>query len=303
MDYTYEVALSFAGEDRAFADAVAKGLRDAGVKVFYDDFYAEELWGEDLAVKLREVYHSSSQFCIMIISEHYIDKMWPSHERQQAIERMIRERGKAYVLPVRLDGFNGEVPGLSGAISYLAVRSSDHQKIVEAFLRKIGRKGTSKPKPEPRKKPAKAYIPKIKKSFTDKEKNQFLKSSFEEIVNLIDDFAAETQKEYSHFEYEMEMVTSRKAVFTLYENERQVSQFKLWIGGLLGGNSISFAHGDSIDIDSDGSMNESISLEEHEGELKLKPMGMGMFGAERDKLMSPREVADYLWQIACRHFQ
>ncbi len=216
---------------------------------------------------------------------------------------MIRERGKAYVLPVRLDGFNGEVPGLSGAISYLAVRSSDHQKIVDAFLRKIGRKSTSKTKPESRKEPTKAYIPKIKRSFTDKEKNQFLKSSFEEIVNLIDGFASETQKEYSHFEYEMEMVTSRKAVFTLYENQRQVSQFKLWIGELLGGNSISFAHGDSIDINTDGSMNESISLEEHEGELKLKPMGTGMFGAERDKLMSPREVADYLWQIACRHFQ
>ena len=74
MEYTYEVALSFAGEDRGFADAVAKGLRDAGVKVFYDDFYAEELWGEDLAVRLRDVYHSSSQFCIMIISEHYIEK-------------------------------------------------------------------------------------------------------------------------------------------------------------------------------------------------------------------------------------
>ena len=78
MEYKYEVALSFAGEDRSSADAVAKGLRDAGINIFYDDFYAEELWGEDLAVKLREVYHSSSQFCIMIISEHYVDKMWPT---------------------------------------------------------------------------------------------------------------------------------------------------------------------------------------------------------------------------------
>ena len=301
MDYTYEVALSFAGEDRAFAEALAKGLQDAGVKVFYDDFYAEELWGEDLAVRLRDVYHSASQFCIMIISEHYVNKMWPSHERQQAIERMIREMGKAYVLPVRLDGFNGEVPGLSGSISYLSVRGSDHQKVVDAFLRKIGRKGTSKPKPKKPTKPA-AYIPKIKRAFTDKDKNQFLKSSFEEIVNLIDDFAAETQKNYSNFEYEKEMVTSRKTVFTLYENERQVSQFKMWIGGWHGDNSIAFAHGDHIDIDGDGSMNESVSLEEHEGELKLKPMGMGMFGGERDKPMSPREVADYLWQMACRHF-
>ncbi len=115
MQYTHEVALSFAGENRAFADAVATGLREAGVNVFYDNFYAEDLWGEDLAVRLRGE-HSSSQFCIMIISEYYVDKIWPSHERQQAIERMIRERGKAYVLPVRLDGFNGEVPGLSGTI-------------------------------------------------------------------------------------------------------------------------------------------------------------------------------------------
>ena len=72
---------------------------------------------------------------------------------------------------------------------------------------------------------------------------------------------------------------------------------------MLGGNSISFAYGDSIDIESDGSMNESITLEEHEGELKLKPMGMGMFGGERNKRMSPKEVAEYLWQIACRYFQ
>lgn len=303
MNCTYEVALSFAGEDRSFAEAIATGLRNAGIKVFYDDFYAEELWGEDLAVKLREVYHSSSQFCIMIISIHYVDKMWPNHERQQAIERMIRAQGKAYVLPVRLDGFGGEVPGLSGSISYLAVKNGDHQKIVDAFLRKIGPKKSSEAKAESWNEPLKAHIPKIKKSFTDKEKNQLLKSWFEEIVNLIDDFAAETHKKYPSFESEMEMVTSRKAVFTLYENERQVSQFKLWIGGLLGGNSICFAHGDYIDIDSDTSMNESIWLEEHEGELKLKPMGIAVFDANKNKPMSSQELADYLWQIACRDFQ
>lgn len=302
MSYKYEVALSFAGEDRKFAEAVAKGLRDAGVNVFYDDFYAEELWGEDLSVRLRDVYHSSSQFCIMVISQHYVDKMWPSHERQQAIERMIKEKGKAYVLPVRLDGFNGEVPGMSGSISYLAVNSSDHQRIVDAFLRKIGRKGTSSPSTKLVKKSDKSYILKLNRSFTDKEKNQFLKSSFEEVVNLLDNFASDTRKEYSHFDYEMEKVTSRKTIFTLYENEKQVSQFKVWLGGMFGSNSISVFHGNHIDIENDNSMNESITIEEHEGELKLKPMGMGIFGAERDKLMSPREVAEYLWRIVCRHF-
>lgn len=46
MNYMYEVELSFAGEDRAFAETVAEGLRETGVEVFYDSFYAEELWGE-----------------------------------------------------------------------------------------------------------------------------------------------------------------------------------------------------------------------------------------------------------------
>lgn len=34
-------------------------------------------------------------------------------------------------------------------------------------------------------------------------------------------------------------------------------------------------------------MNESTSLEEHEGELELKSMSIVSFGTEKDKLMSP----------------
>ena len=56
MNYRYEVALSFAGKDRTFAETVAEGLRGAGVEVFYDSFYAEDLWGEDLSLTLRKVY-------------------------------------------------------------------------------------------------------------------------------------------------------------------------------------------------------------------------------------------------------
>lgn len=50
------------------------------------------------------------------------------------------------------------------------------------------------------------------------------------------------------------------------------------------------------------SFNESISLEENEGELKLKPLGMLNFRAERDKLMSSNEVAEYIWNMVSRTF-
>ncbi|HYA41737.1 MAG TPA: TIR domain-containing protein [Syntrophobacteraceae bacterium] len=299
--YKYEVALSFAGEDRAFAEEVAKGLRDAGVQVFYDNFYAAELWGEEPSTKLRQVYHDSSEFCIMVISRYYLEKMWTIFERQQAIERLIREKGKAYVLHVRLDGFAGEVPGLPGSISYLSVRSNQAQIIVNTFLAKIGRNKPKASTSPARAETPKPYVPKLKRSFTDREKNSFLKDSFGEIIDLVERFLSDTKNEHPHFDYDAERITTRKAVFTVYSNQKQVTQIKIWLRGALGGNEISFRYGNRIEID-DNSSNESIYLEEREGELKLKPLGMGMFGLERDKLLSPREIAEYLWGIVCRSF-
>ena len=141
----------------------------------------------------------------------------------------------------------------------------------------------------------------MKKSYTDKEKNDFLKASFTEIVNLIDGYASATKQEHPQFDHDAERITTRKALFTLYNNEQQITQFKIWIGGILGGNSIAFSYGQSVDVGNDGSMNESLSLEENEGQLKLKPLGMGTFGQERDKTLTPKEAADYLWGLACRH--
>jgi len=303
MSYWYEVAISFAGEDRAFAETVAEELRDAGIQVFYDQFYAAELWGEDLSEKLRSVYHDSSEFCIMIISRHYVEKMWTIHERKQAIERLVREKGKAYVLPVRLDGFTGEVPGLSGAISYLSVSSSQPELVVGTFLEKIGRKDVQREvKPTPAVKAPKPHVSRLKRSFTDKEKNEFLKESFGEIIDLIEQFVTDTKKEHSHFDFEAEKITTRKVLFTVYSNQKQITQFKIWLGGSFGGNQISFFQGNHIDIENDGTMNEWVSLEEYEGELKLKPVGMASLGMERDRLMSPLEVAEYLWRIVCRTF-
>ncbi len=44
---TYDVALSFAGEDRKLAEALAKALQKNGIKVFYDEFEKSKLWGKD----------------------------------------------------------------------------------------------------------------------------------------------------------------------------------------------------------------------------------------------------------------
>jgi hypothetical protein len=58
--FEYEVAISFAGEQRYAAEAIAKLLKAAGVTVFYDKDEKADLWGKDLYVHLSDVYRLSS---------------------------------------------------------------------------------------------------------------------------------------------------------------------------------------------------------------------------------------------------
>ena len=117
-----------------------------------------------------------------------------------------------------------------------------------------------------------------------------------------ENFANDTHERYPHFEHELERITTRKVLFTLYNNDEELTRFKIWLGGGFGEHTICLYHGKRIDVDSDSTTNEIIYQEEHEGELKLRPMGMPMFGGQRDKLMSQQEAAEYIWQIVCRQF-
>ena len=301
MTYKYDVALSFAGENRDFAEAIATALQAENIKVFYDEFNPADLWGEDLSVKLREIYFTDSRYCIMILSDHYINKMWPTLERKNAIERLIQEVEGAYILPVRLDDFSGNVPGLPNTIAYLSVKSHESKQIVDSFLRKIEKNRQDKMQNLNKLIPSEPYIPKLKRSFSDQEKKKFLRESFEHIVSAISRFAGETKNRYPNFEYEVEKITTRKVLFTLYNDGNELTSLKIWVNGGMWRDEICILHGTYIDVSEDKSTNEMISVEEHEGELKLKPMGM-LVRMHDVNFMSPQETAEYIWKAICFEF-
>jgi hypothetical protein len=139
--HKYAVALSFSGTDRRFAELIASGLTAHGVKVFYDRFEEHELWGRDLFNALRNVYVKECRYCVVLITDEYLSRMWPQFERQQIIERLATEHGQDAVLPVRLDGCQTEVPGLSRGIGYLSVTSAQATRVIEMLLKKLGQPG------------------------------------------------------------------------------------------------------------------------------------------------------------------
>jgi hypothetical protein len=131
----YDVAISFAGEDRAFAEALADALRSRGVTVFYDAYEKAALWGKNLYTHLSDVYSSQARYAILLLSQHYAKKVWTRHEREAAQARAFEEHSE-YILPVRLD--DTAIPGVLPTVGYLRWPPEDANSIADAVVAKLG---------------------------------------------------------------------------------------------------------------------------------------------------------------------
>ena len=138
----FEIALSFAGEDREYVDRVANLLRESGVTVFYDIFEEASLWGKNLYDYLSEIYQDKALFTIMFISEHYARKMWTNHERQAMQARAFRDH-QEYILPARFD--ETPIPGVLSTIGYISLQSKSPEAFVETIKRKLVANGRTIP--------------------------------------------------------------------------------------------------------------------------------------------------------------
>lgn len=134
-EYDYDVALSFAGEDRDYVKHVAWVLTELGARVFYDEYEASNLWGKDLVEHLDGIYRNRSRYCVLFISQHYAKKIWPKHERKSAQARALNSSSE-YLLPARFD--DTELPGLQPTISYIDLRKLASQDFAHLIIEKLG---------------------------------------------------------------------------------------------------------------------------------------------------------------------
>lgn len=133
---TYEIVLSFAGEDRKYVEEVAEFLIENDVEVFYDRYEEATLWGKDLAEHLDAVYRRNARYCVMFISRHYAEKIWANHERKSALARALEER-QEYILPARFD--DTELPGIRPTLGYVDLAHKSPEQLGVLVLQKLGR--------------------------------------------------------------------------------------------------------------------------------------------------------------------
>src|ERR1700722_14757184 len=131
----YDVALSFAGENRTYVEEVAGGLKAASVSVFYDKFEKADLWGKNLIEHLAEIYGHRSRFVVMFVSKEYVEKAWTTHERRHAQDRALLAQSE-YILPARFD--DTAVPGMTSTVAFVDLRKTSPSELVGLILQKLG---------------------------------------------------------------------------------------------------------------------------------------------------------------------
>jgi len=131
----YDLAISFAGEDREIAEDIANELKSSGYEIFYDKYEQANLWGKNLYDHLSDVYSKKARFCLMIISDSYAKKHWTNHERKAAQAKAFKQN-EEYILPLRLD--ETEIPGLHETVGYINYKTTGLKETINLLKEKLG---------------------------------------------------------------------------------------------------------------------------------------------------------------------
>ena len=300
--YKYDVALSFAGEDRSFAEQVAAILKESKIKVFYDKYEEVNLWGKDLYSHLSNIYQNEAKYCIMFISKFYAEKLWTNHERRSAQARAFIEK-QEYILPIRLD--NTPIEGILPTIGHIDGTKKTPSEIANLIINKLNELGI-KIISNNNTIDDEYLIPEIKRKISDLEKKKFLNKSFTDIQDYFENALIKLKSKYPNVDTELNKLSSIKFVAEIYVDGELKIQCKLWIGGMWGTNSISYSESTrGLDINNDNSMNDSATVEDNGKDIYFKILGT-FFGNMGDMKIdiakaSGKDAAKYFWERFIQH--
>ncbi len=131
----------------------------------------------------------------------------------------------------------------------------------------------------------------VPKAFTDRDRDSFLEEAFEHIANVFEASLNALEAENERCRARFKRRSESEFTATIYMDGATAAECKVWyeIGGLTG-RGIAF----SYDPASHGSYNEHMRVEEAEGALRLKAMGMALHGRASD-IFHPQGAAEYYW--------
>src|SRR5262249_24423910 len=117
-EYSYDVAISFAGDIRDLVQQFVQALKRRGLTVFYDFDRQGYLWGQDLRPTLAKIYANEARYMVIFLSKSYPERDWTDFELSIGKEAAAK-RTEEYLLPIIADDVH--VVGLRSTIGYIDI--------------------------------------------------------------------------------------------------------------------------------------------------------------------------------------
>lgn len=134
VPFEYDVALSFAREEKTVAEELAGLLKSRDISVFLDEYGPSSTWGKGPVDHLVNLYSRKARYCILLFSEHYPLKQWTDAERTATQQRALRDASE-YILPIRVG--DTEIPGASQTSGYRDLRQHRMESVVSLLEEKL----------------------------------------------------------------------------------------------------------------------------------------------------------------------
>lgn len=257
----------------------------------------------------------SADIILLLVSPHFLASDY-CYDREMARAMERHEAGEARVIPVILEpcdwhpapfGKLRAVPTDGKPVSKFVNQNEGLLEVAQAVRAAIKEMAPARPIPVTEKTEVTESIPsaqanvarssnlRLKKTFSDQERDEFLDSTFEYIARYFENSLEELQMRNPEISTKFKRIDATRFISIIYVGGKSESECAIRLGGMFD-NGISYSSDANADSNS---CNESMSIEDDGYSLFMKPMGMAAFlwSGNDNQLLSQEGAAEYFWEI------
>ncbi len=311
-----KIFFSYSHADEELADMLQKHLatmKNNGLITTWHDRCLRA--GDDFSHEIDKNLNDADVILLLISSDFIASGYCYEIEMAKAIER--HEAGEARVIPVILRSCDWhETPfGKLLAAPKDGEPVSKWPDLDEAFLdvanaiKTVIKKLDLKPAAQPvTAQPTRADVLvdrprsanlRVKKSFTEADKDQFLDDAFDFMKRYFENSLGELTGRYPELSSRFRPIDANKFTTVIYRNGEDIARCKIVLGDMLG-KSITYSDDDQA---SDSSCDESLSINADEQHIYLSAMDMWLIGNVADKKLTAEGAAEYYWSMLMQPLQ
>lgn len=271
----------------------------------FDSSISDNLESADIILLLVSPYFIASDYCFEVEMERALEK----HKKSEAIVIPVilhpcdwHDMPFGKILGTPTDGKAiSKFPNIHDG--FLEVTKAVKDAVKRITPNKIDERAKFKGNPENKIQPNLTSLRssnlRVKKTFSDFDKDNFLIEAFEYMANYFEGSLSELKKRNPDIDTKYRRIDSNTFSATMYKNGSEINRCSIWIG-----DKKTFTSGIFYSTSGHGnSYNESLCIENDGYSMFLKPLGMAFYHQERNKNLSFEGGSEYYWSMFIKSLQ